>query len=853
MANLSYLEAFKDISVSTTALIFLIMLFIIVKLFHINQTGAMRRFTTIIIVVITADVVSCLWYFVFHTQISVEHPALIAFLYTLMQFMDMTLIFHFLNYLDHYFGNDISYKSTKMIINMAVLIIAGIALFAAFFFNLRKLDDQSGMPLAPTWLIAVVSVVELYYLINFIAIFIKRKGKVSKRTYNTAVYAVILAAVSLVLEMFNVTGIVVEYLGITLGLYLFYLGVEAPEYNELIRVIPKLEEAKRQADEANKAKSEFLASMSHEIRTPINSILGMNEMVIREARENNVITYAKNVESAGRNLLMLINDILDFSKIEAGRIEIIDAPYRLSSLLNDLVNATQVKADAKGLEFAIEVDKNIPDELYGDESRIVQIINNLLSNAVKYTNTGKVTFEVGMSESENGIDLCVDVSDTGIGVKHEDIDKLFLKFERVDQVRNKNVEGTGLGLAITKQLVEMMGGSIGVESEYEVGSRFYVRLPQRVVSDEPIGDFKQKFLDSIDKSKEYKESFVAQDVRLLVVDDTPMNLQVIEGLLKKTRINIDAAISGQDALELTKNTKYDLILMDQRMPKMSGSETLWRIREQSDGLNDTTPVICLTADAVTGARNRYLTEGFDDYLAKPVEGEQLEKAIMRMLPTDKFTVVDADADGGDNGAFLPEFYDSQADMDYEQAIKYNLNDTQLIETIKIFYDSIDENANLISKYAQDEDYENYGIFVHALKSSARIIGAMRMSGMSAEFEGAADRAKDADEAAILMVKAGTPRLVALYRSYKDILSPLFGGDTSSKADIMQADDELIRELYAATLEYAQIFDIDSIEAMLKQTEKYSFPKDEELRIAALKKAVINSDWDKIENIARGRD
>ncbi len=410
------------------------------------------------------------------------------------------------------------------------------------------------------------------------------------------------------------------------------------------------------AEQANTAKSDFLANMSHEIRTPLNAVLGMNEMIINESiqardmlpeeREvikkvfNNICNYAGNIRNAGNNLLSIINDILDFSKIEAGKMELTEKDYKLSSVLNDASNIIAVKAKTKGIEFDVDVDKSLPDGLFGDETRVRQVLFNVLNNAVKYTDAGNIKLTVtGIRPEDNSEDqrfkLRISVKDTGRGIKPEDLKKLYGKFERVDLLHNSTTEGTGLGLAITHNLVDMMGGEIDVESVYHSGSTFTITLPQKIVSDEAVGDFREKFEQSIRDAKVQEELFTAPDARILIVDDTKVNILVAVGLLKKTEIVVDSAISGQEAVQMAKKTKYDMILMDQRMPEMDGTEAMKIIKSQEDGLNRDTIIVCMTADAVIGAKERYLAEGFDDYLTKPVDSIQMKRLIMKRLPKEK--------------------------------------------------------------------------------------------------------------------------------------------------------------------------------------------------------------------------
>ncbi|MBQ4416202.1 MAG: amino acid permease, partial [Butyrivibrio sp.] len=520
---------------------------------------------------------------------------------------------------------------------------------------------------------------------------------------------------------------------VQMGLTVIALAIIFSIFNLMLRREKALEQERAKAEESSVAKSSFLSSMSHEIRTPINAVLGMNEMIIRESKNERIISYARNVESAGKNLLSIINDILDFSKIEAGKMELVEAPYRLSSVLNDLTNMVSFRARAKNLTFEVTVEETLPDGLFGDEVRVRQVVTNLLNNAVKYTKEGSVRFIVSGERREGAddlIDMIFSVQDTGIGVKTEEIPKLFEKFERADLDKNKTIEGTGLGLSITKNLLDMMQGKIIVESEYGKGSTFTARIPQIITEDEPIGDFHEKFERHVKDLKAYRESFRAPEARILAVDDTDMNLTVIEGLLNQTEVQIDTALSGAEALEKTAEKPYDLILMDHRMPGMDGTEALNRLREREGGMNRLTPVICLTADAVSGAREKYLEQGFTDYLSKPVEGAALEAMLIRYLPKENVRTDVAGAkktvraDEGESA--LRTFY-MTAGLDYESAIRSCGTDAILEKSLAQFYRAIEKNAGEIERFLAEQDYRNYTIRVHALKSSARLIGALRLS------------------------------------------------------------------------------------------------------------------------------
>ena len=437
------------------------------------------------------------------------------------------------------------------------------------------------------------------------------------------------------------------YVLICVFYYLFYRNMRA--YSDRVDQM-KLEEQTRSyertllriekeaAENSNRAKSDFLANMSHEIRTPMNAIIGMDEMILRETRSDAVRKYALNIQSAGKTLLSIINDILDLSKIESGRMELVPVRYETSSVINDILNMTKPKAEGKGLSYKLNVDRNLPRALYGDEIRVRQIILNLVNNAIKYTQEGSVTADIGFDREQNR--LTVSVSDTGIGIKEEDKAKLFEAFQRLDENKNRTIEGTGLGLRITMQLAEMMNGDVTVESTYGKGSTFTAYMVQRVEDDTPVGDFAEN-LDKVRQDiKEYIPTLLAPDAEILIVDDNDMNLEVIAGLLENTGIKIDTASSGDACLEAMKKKKYHVVFLDQMMPGKSGTETLEVIRKEH--IADDTPVIALTADAVVTAKESYLGKGFTDYLSKPVIYGNLEDLLKKYIPKELLKKVDVE-------------------------------------------------------------------------------------------------------------------------------------------------------------------------------------------------------------------
>ena len=393
------------------------------------------------------------------------------------------------------------------------------------------------------------------------------------------------------------------------------------------------EAQKKEVEQIARSKDTFFANMSHEIRTPINTIIGLNEMILREDISDEIAENAINIQNASKMLLTTINDILDLSKLESGKMDIVPTQYEISSMFSDLVNLIWIRAHQKNLEFKVDIDPEIPSMLYGDEIRIKQVVTNMLTNAVKYTSSGSVTLSAkGERVAADQILLRISVQDTGMGIRKESLDDLFSSFKRVDESDNRNIEGTGLGLNISKQLIEMMGGKISVDSVYHQGSTFTVEVKQRIVNVRPIGVINFATQKQLNHRAAYRQSFIAPDARILVVDDNSMNLMVVVKLLRDTKVKVDMAESGREALQKTAENTYHVILMDHMMPEMDGAATLRAVRSQTKGFCQKTPVIALTANVMSDAEQVYRNMGFDGYLAKPIRAPLLEAGLLKYLP-----------------------------------------------------------------------------------------------------------------------------------------------------------------------------------------------------------------------------
>ena len=535
-----------------------------------------------------------------------------------------------------------------------------------------------------------------------------------------------------------------------------------------------LSNALKAAETASNAKSSFVSNMSHEIRTPITAMLGMNEMIRRETSDENILSYSDNIDKAGGSLLGIISNILDFTKIEAGHMEIVPYEYSLPGLLNDVYNLIRFRAESKGIDLKIVTDPGLPKGLIGDELRVKQIISNLLTNAVKYTEKGSVTLEISCDRREESrISLYISVSDTGIGIRAEEMEKLFSPFDRLDTSRNRSIEGTGLGLSITRQLLDMMGSELKVESTYNIGSRFYFSLWQEISDPGKAGEFKPDgFSVNRDKRNSPDKIFTAPGKNILVVDDTPMNLQVIKGLLKRTQMNIDTAENGEECLDKLGERDYDIVFLDYRMPGLDGIDTLNHIRERYPDKFKNIPIISLTASAVAGDRDILLDAGFTDYLSKPINISDMENIMCKYLKMDDDASSEpASMSEDEDLAFVPDEILAIKDLNHKQGLEYCGDAEDYLYALRTYADSSDEKIHQLEDSLSSDDLENYTLIIHSLKSMSKSVGAVSLCEKAKELE-ISGKAGDKDA-----LMKDTPAFIRDYKTLCDTLKAHIPDDT----------------------------------------------------------------------------
>ncbi len=666
------------------------------------------------------------------------------------------------------------------------------------------------------------------YVILILRLLFKYGRLITRKKGNAILVAMISEAVIASYQAIVPTALI-SCLGITLLNLSFYLMVENPDA-VLVELLRK--ETKR-ADDANRAKTDFLASMSHEIRTPINSMVGMTEMILRENSIDRVKEHAKDVQNATKSLLSIINDILDITRIEAGKMVTNSVEYSFGNMIKEVIAMMEFRTNNKEIEFKTDIDKRIPDKLLGDDIHIKQVLINLLSNAFKYTTEGSVLLKIELMPESNEKEAFIYflVKDTGIGIKKEDMDRILIPYERFDVSKNRNIEGIGLGMPITFKLLADMGSKMHVESEYGKGSEFSFILRQNIIENTPIEYLKEKS-EQRQEDTAYVPMFQAPNARVLVVDDNQMNRKVFRALLNKTKIQVDEASGGRECIQMVQETAYDIIFMDHMMPEMDGIETYNILKEMEDYPNKKTPVVVVTANAILGAKDRYIIkEGFRAYISKPIEYQKLEKLIKTLLKKDLIQAVESESILEEKEEELPIING----LDWGYAESHFPSRKNMLETLEFFRLSIghdtEELQSLYEKLEDEDGFKNYCTKIHSMKNSAATVGIIPLAGMAKVMEDAA-RGEQRDTIDALM-----PVFMAKWNSYKELLSVVVNEEEKGQ----EVNEEQWRQMLIRIRQAAEDMDITSLDRLAEDMKTYTVQTQYEEQYQNIQDAILRFD------------
>ena len=704
---------------------------------------------------------------------------------------------------------------------MLVIAIVGAVFLPIYYMEEEPVNYSYG----PAAYMAYVSVA--VNLIGVIALLIINWKKIHPKKILAIAAAMIVEIVVSVYQAFHPQALL-SGMGIMLIDLSFYLTMENPD----ISLVAQVQEEKKKAEAANEAKSAFLSNMSHEIRTPMNAVVGMTELMLRTEITTEQKDYLIHIKNSGNALVSIINDILDISKIESGKMELSPEDYDMDSMLKDIRMLIENRIDTKPITLLYEIDPAIPKRMYGDGLRIRQILINLLNNAVKFTEEGHIKLKMDLvSIAEDDIKVRVSVSDTGQGIRKEDLSKLFEAFEQVDKERNKGKEGTGLGLAISSDLIRMMGGKLEVDSTYGEGSEFYFTIHQKPAVCE------------VSETEEERENrkFTAPNAKVLVVDDSKINLKIAVGLLDPLQMEVDTAESGAQALEMVQEKKYDIIFMDHMMPGMDGIETVKRMRQLPVRYLEEVPVIAFTANAMKEAEQSFYAAGMNGFIPKPIEVDELFRAVQHFLPEQKVFFVDRDsipfvtpADGGQTEMELPG-------IDVQEGVKHAGSTEFYMEVLSDFYLLIDTKSLKIERCIEDELWRDYTIEVHALKTNARLIGGKELSQEFAHLE----QLGNAEDVEAILQE--TPKVLAHYRKYKEVLLPFYQKKEKKKRE---ASLEEVLSYLDGICDAVEGFDLDAVDLAMEKLEECRMSEDMQQVMERLRVAVADVAMDEVPGLVQ---
>ncbi|MCM1160449.1 MAG: response regulator [Roseburia sp.] len=740
------MELLYNVNFEVAAAIYMAILYIFLKIQYEGHSKGYREFQKLMLLILLADIMDVITAFTISYAMLV--PIWLNMLINTVYFsLDAAFLYKFVNYVVFCASSGKKGALGDNILNKIIWIgYAGTLfynLFSGVIFSFSREGEYRHGILYP-----IVYAAPVYFILYAAVVFFSNQKAFDKKQRVSIGSFLILAVLGPVLQMLVFPDVLLSIFTATLAMVIMFFSLETPDYQKLMKTMKELARTREEAEAANQAKTEFLANMSHEIRTPINAVLGNNEMIMGNTGESQTVAYAMNVQAAGRTLLSMVEDILDFTNIDAGAIKLEVAAYSVFSILQDVIVYARYCGEEKNLEIRLDIDEKLPQELSGDAVRLTQIFNNLISNAIKYTNEGFVELIVKWQEPEENASegfgkMLVQVKDSGIGMKEEDIQRISDSFSRFDNRKTRNIRGLGLGLSIVTRLLDLMGSRLEIESEYEKGSTFSFCISQEIVNAAPIGSIKDDITCYALQQVKVKEKFIAPDARILAVDDNVMNLDLFRGILRDTKMQIHTASNGEEALKLLEKETFHMIFLDHMMPVMDGMETLKEIRDRN--LCPGVPIIVLTANAVSGVRESYQQAGFDDYLSKPVGIKQLEAMIRKYLP--KELVLEKEEQPQIEELVKEEkeasFLAGLSFLDVASGLAYCAGSEEFYrEMLQSYLDN--SKYEEIRKFYGMEDWENYRILVHALKSTSLSIGAAEFSNQAKEQELAAKEGRIED-------------------------------------------------------------------------------------------------------------